>query len=423
MKHDLTTERRLAADLSREQVDRQAIVDVMREIHPADTVQATATVFCEALTRFTDVDVACVLLREESGTLRPVAISGSSIFDEVGMEAVALQSTVQSRLLDGPAKLMVEDELRSIDAEVADRAREEGVIAVVQAPIRWEGEYIGALVLGTKDPAVAETMEMRFTYFEELGTFSGTLFGAQARSYQDRSSSRAAIIDIIDHHRYHPVFQAFVDLSDGSVVGYEALTRFDDGERPDRRFLAAHSVGLGTELEAACAEAAIEAARGLSPEMKLSVNFSPASLLDGHAESVMGSGDRELILEITENAAIESYAAVRQAMSRIKHCRLAVDDAGAGYSSLNHILELHPEYVKIDIAFVRDIDTNPARQAMVAGLCHFAAQSGTVIIAEGVETAEEAQALRKLGSSLGAGGMLAQGFYFSRPEPIDHVTT
>ena len=182
-------------------------------------------------------------------------------------------------------------------------------------------------------------------------------------------------------------------------------------------------MGLGTELEAACAEAAIEAARGLSPEMKLSVNFSPASLLDGHAESVMGSGDRELILEITENAAIESYAAVRQAMSRIKHCRLAVDDAGAGYSSLNHILELQPEYVKIDIAFVRDIDTNPARQAMVAGLCHFAAQSGTVIIAEGVETAEEAQALRKLGSSLGAGGMLAQGFYFSRPEPIDHVTT
>jgi EAL domain-containing protein (putative c-di-GMP-specific phosphodiesterase class I) len=75
--------------------------------------------------------------------------------------------------------------------------------------------------------------------------------------------------------------------------------------------------------------------------------------------------------------------------------------------------------VKLDIFMVRDIDTNPARQAMVAGMCHFAAQSGTIIIAEGIETQGEAEVLRTLGAELGRGGMLGQGYYFAKPEPLD----
>jgi EAL domain-containing protein (putative c-di-GMP-specific phosphodiesterase class I) len=107
-----------------------------------------------------------------------------------------------------------------------------------------------------------------------------------------------------------------------------------------------------------------------------------------------------------------------RALAEIGNCRLAVDDAGAGYTSLSHILELHPDFVKLDISLVRDIDTNPARQAMIAGMCHFAAQSGTTLIAEGIETESEAQMLRELGVPLGESGMLGQGYLFGRPRPL-----
>ena len=108
-----------------------------------------------------------------------------------------------------------------------------------------------------------------------------------------------------------------------------------------------------------------------SPDMWFSLNFSPAALLDGHAAKVVNGVNRPLVVEVTEHAQIKNYVAIRRALEEIG-CQLAVDDAGAGYTSLSHILELHPDFVKLDISLVRDIDTNPARQAMIAGMCHFA---------------------------------------------------
>ena len=122
--------------------------------------------------------------------------------------------------------------------------------------------------------------------------------------------------------------------------------------------------------------------------------------------------ERQLVIEVTEHAQIKNYAAIRRALASMGNCQLAVDDAGAGYTSLNHILELHPDFVKLDISLVRDVDTNAARQAMIAGMCHFASQSGTTLIAEGIETESEASTLRDLGVPLGEGGMLGQGYLY-----------
>lgn len=241
------------------------------------------------------------------------------------------------------------------------------------------------------------------------------LFGAEADVFSKRESLHSEVLAIIEERRFWPVFQPFVELATGYVVGYEALTRFADGVAPDQRFAQAHAVGLGTELEARCAQVALDAAEELSPEVWLSLNFSPAALLDGHAATVVNGATRHLVLEITEYAQIKNYAPIRRAVGELSNCQLAVDDAGAGYTSLNHILELRPDFVKLDISLVRDVDTNPARQAMIAGMCHFAAQSGTTLIAEGIETEAEAEALRHLGVPLGEGQMLAQGYLFGRP--------
>jgi EAL domain-containing protein (putative c-di-GMP-specific phosphodiesterase class I) len=278
---------------------------------------------------------------------------------------------------------------------------------------------VGILALASKAPDGPEWMSARLPVFEELGSYAGALFGAEAEVFSKRQSLRNDILTVMSERTFHPVFQPFVDLKSGHVVGYEALTRFDDGKRPEQRFMQAHSVGLGSELEALCAIEALEASKELPTDIWLSINFSPAALIDGHAANVVRDIDRQLVIEVTEHTQIKNYAAIRRALQAMGNCQLAVDDAGAGYTSLNHILELRPNFVKLDISLVRDIDTNAARQAMVAGMCHFAAQSGTTLIAEGIETESEASMLRDLGVPLGEGGMLGQGYLFGRPQSLD----
>jgi PAS domain S-box-containing protein len=418
VKHDLTTERRLEADLSREQRDRNSIVEVMRAIRPAETIQATAGAFCETATRLANVDAMCVMLRDDSGALLPVALSGSKIFD-VNEEFLLIPKVdLLERIKDGPVQLDLSPAQWPGNPHVLEAALAENLRSIVLAPIRWEGELIGVLGLGTKDDVAVDQVKARFSYFEELGSYAGTFFGAQAEAYRNRSALRSQLRHIIDARGFHPVFQPVIDLLNGAIVGYEALTRFDDGARPDVRFIEAHTVGLGTELEAACVEVALEASSHLPHEIFLSLNFSPAALLDGRAAATLAHVGRTIVIEVTEHARIDDYPAVRRAVDAIEGCQLAVDDAGAGYTSLNHILELRPDYVKLDISIVRGIDTNPARQAMAAGMCHFAAQSGTIIIAEGIETEAEAECLRNLGVPLGRGGILGQGFHFARPSAL-----
>jgi PAS domain S-box-containing protein len=425
VKHDLTNERRLEgleADLSREQIDRKAIVEVMRDIRPADTMLATAQIFCEAVTRLPNTAAASVLLREDDGRLLPVASSGTRVFDVVDGESFLPDNPGRfAELVHGPIQLNMDPDTWLSNPDLIHVAIEEGLAGIVLAPIRWEGQLTGILAVATTDVESAKVASSRFTYFEELGSFAGSLFGAQTRAHRNRRELRSQLRTIIDQRLFHPVFQPFVDLTTGAIVGYEALTRFDDERRPDLRFIEAHTVGLGSELESACVQAALNAACDLASNIFLSVNFSPAALIDGHAGATLQGCHRGTVIEVTEHAQIENYAAVRRAVDEIEGCRLAVDDAGAGYTSLKHILELRPDIVKLDMSIVRDIDTNPARQAMAAGMCHFAAQSETIIIAEGIETEAEAQVLRELGVTLGRGGILGQGYHFSYPAPFDQV--
>jgi len=119
--------------------------------------------------------------------------------------------------------------------------------------------------------------------------------------------------------------------------------------------------------------------------------------------------NRPVVLELTEHAPIADYGALRAEIAKLGDIQIAVDDAGAGFASMRHILELKPAYAKLDISLVRGIDGDPTRQAMAAGLEHFALRADCRLIAEGVETSEEADTLEGLGIDL------AQGYLFGRP--------
>jgi EAL domain-containing protein (putative c-di-GMP-specific phosphodiesterase class I) len=174
------------------------------------------------------------------------------------------------------------------------------------------------------------------------------------------------------------------------------------------------------QLENAVLREQIAQARKLPHGTFVSLNVSPAlatamiPLLD-----VLAEADRSVVLEITEHVEIEDYPRLLAALEQVRgHAMLAVDDAGAGYAGLRHILELRPQYVKLDISLVRNVDTDPARQAMVTGMAHFADSVGCALIAEGIETANELTTLRLLNVPFG------QGFYLAKPaEPSEWILT
>jgi PAS domain S-box-containing protein len=419
VKRDLTLERRQETNRSREQRDRLDVLDIMQDVRRGSSLHETAEAFCTAAAKLVDIDAVITVLVQRDGSLLTIGTGGDRLADARSGSILGFQKpeALVERTEAGPWWIDL-SQYEAAPGSVTDRMIRGGFRAIGNVPIRWEGQLVGIMALATKAQDGPEVMGARLPAFEELGSYAGALFGAEADVFSQTESLRSNVLTIMRERRFHSVFQPFVDLESGLVVGYEALTRFDDGETPDRHFAQAHSIGLGSELEAICAETALLASKDLAPNIWLSLNFSPAALIDGHAATVVAGVERPIVIEVTEHAQVKNYAAIRHVLKEIGTCRLAVDDAGAGYTSLSHILELQPDFVKLDISLVRDVDSNPARQAMIAGMCHFAAQSGTTLIAEGIETDAEARKLRELGVPLGETGMLGQGYLFGKPRML-----
>lgn len=230
----------------------------------------------------------------------------------------------------------------------------------------------------------------------------------------DLDELRTLVREVIDGECFHPVFQPIVNLTSRSVVAFEALTRFDDGCRPDLRFIDAERVGLGDELAMLTLAAAIRHATVLPPGVALHLNVSPQLLANDGLGAVLAAADRPVVVEITEHDPIDDYDGAIERLRRLgDQVRLAIDDAGAGYSSMTHILALSPNEVKLDREWVRGVDVDLARQALIAGLVTFAEATGTTLVAEGVETESEAIRLTELGVGH------AQGFHLGRPARTD----
>lgn len=205
-------------------------------------------------------------------------------------------------------------------------------------------------------------------------------------------------------------FQPVVRLIDGAVVGYEALARTDvfDGS-PDQWLEAASLVGRRVDVELACLEAA--AAAGRPPDgALLFVNASPATVLDPRLREMVRRMPR-CVIEITEHDAVHDYERLRAVLADLRSlgCLVAVDDVGAGYASMAHVLALAPSFVKIDRSLVDGMHADPGRRALVQALQAFTAAIGGATIAEGVETVADLRELRALGVDL------VQGFGVARP--------
>lgn len=288
--------------------------------------------------------------------------------------------------------------------------------AHVSVPIRLsDGSAYGMFCcLGPNaDPSLNRRDLQMMRAFADLAAYE---IDRVRRREEGLAERRAEIRALVDGNGLFIVHQPIEALSPRGVIGFECLSRFsgETQRTPDLWFAAAEEVGLRTELEITAVRLALDSARPLPDDVYVSINASPATLLDERLHGLLADhpGDR-LVIELTENATVEDYGALAAALRplRARGFRLAVDDAGAGYSSLQHILRLRPDFIKLDMSLTRDIDRDPARRALAAALIGFAHDVGSRIVAEGVETEEELRALQRLGADA------VQGYLIGRPRP------
>jgi EAL domain-containing protein (putative c-di-GMP-specific phosphodiesterase class I) len=230
-----------------------------------------------------------------------------------------------------------------------------------------------------------------------------------------------ALMEVIEGRLVRSVYQPVIDLRAGRVAGYEALSRVDGSifESPDALFRAAQQTNALWRLERLCRERALMGASEMPQDKLLFLNVEPESIFDPQFRS-----DRTLrlldkarlspervVLEVTEHSAVHDFTAFRQTLSyfRSRGFRLAIDDMGSAYASLQSVAEIQPEFLKIDLSLIRDLHQQPVKRELVATIQRFAASVGIHLIAEGIEQPEELKALLDMGVVMG------QGYLFARP--------
>ena len=284
-----------------------------------------------------------------------------------------------------------------------------GVEAVAISPIGNGHGQVGMLLVGATTKDHAEHIVERLPALVEYAATAQGLLGSALLARREELALRVRIRQVLDAHAFHPAYQPIVDMTTGQPIGFEALTRFDDGTPPDQVFAAARRTGLGQELEAATLDAAVRSTARLPVGTWLSLNASPGFVLSGELATILARRTRPVVIEITEHDLIDDYAAVREAIAALgPDVRVAVDDAGAGIANFGHIVELRPDYVKLDARLIHAINSDLTRQALVVGLRHFARAMGHYVIAEGIETEEELATLRSLDIRFGQGYLLGR---------------
>lgn len=242
----------------------------------------------------------------------------------------------------------------------------------------------------------------------------GPLTATASERHRRRFERLAAVLAVgrVDMH-----LQPIVGLADEDPRGYEALARFPGHPNPgpDVWFAEAHRTEVGVELERLAVRCGLREIDRLPADAFLSVNVSPDTAVSpGLAEDLAGADASRVVVELTEHAPVRDYTELGRALDGLRDlgARVAVDDCGAGFTSLRHVALIAPDFLKLDMVLCRDV-REPARAALARALVAFASETGSTVIAEGIEEPEDLAALRDLGVELG------QGFLLSRPQPAD----
>jgi len=230
------------------------------------------------------------------------------------------------------------------------------------------------------------------------------------------AQARERIEGMLDGHAVTMFQQPIHSLNNGQPVGVECLARFPDFNKrgPSAWFEDAELVGLGTELEMTAVRCALETLGSVPEGIYAAVNASPKTVLSGALlRAIEESGAKNLVVEVTEHEEVSDFNALARALAELKpYAKIAIDDVGAGYAGLRHVVDLQPDIMKMDMVLTRNIQDDPARRAITSAMVHFARDIGCKLVAEGIETEAERDVMANLGVDFG------QGYLFARPLPV-----
>lgn len=335
-------------------------------------------------------------------------------------QAIPLEDGYCMKIVRGELPELIPDTSRVPAAMELPATREIPIGSHVSVPIALSnGEIYGTLCCFSRAPN--QTLcERDMRMMRALAEVLATRIDEDLEATRSRELAAGEVWRAMARGAPRIVYQPIYSLTDDACVGVECLSRFDIEPRrpPDVWFNAAHDAGVGIELELRAIENALDALDYLPAPLSLSINSSPELLISGRLYAALTGVDfSRLVIEITEHAAVADYTALGRAIApfRALGARLAIDDAGAGYASMRHILNLKADVIKLDMSLTRNIDTDPNRRALAKGLIAFAHEVGSTITAEGIETERELATLQAIGADK------VQGFLLSKPQPLNDV--
>jgi EAL domain-containing protein (putative c-di-GMP-specific phosphodiesterase class I) len=395
--------------------DGESLFDTMRFDTEAMSSDAHIRKVLNIVRTHLDMDVGFVaefvdgkrVFRHVDGDQSPVAPGDSGL----------LEDSYCQRVVDGRLPELMTDACDNAEALTISATRELPVGAHMSVPLRLpDGRVFGTFCCFSflANPSLnARDLRILRAFAAIVADLIHEELDAQRELKQKRERIEKVIANQAFHVRYQPIYR----LNDETVAGFEALARFEAEpyRSPDKWFAEADEVGLGEELEIALARKALEALSEFPKDVLLSVNFSPATIMTSSFAQLFATLPLDrVVLEVTEHAAVANYTELSARLHpfRLRGLLLAVDDAGAGHSSFRHVLDLRPDTIKLDMSLTRNIDRDRGRQALASALSMFGRAMGSQIVAEGVESEAELDALRRVGVTK------VQGYLTGRPMPL-----
>jgi len=364
-----------------------------------------------------DMDVALVGAFDGDYVIQAVE-GDEEWFDlEVG-KRIPVEETYCRRMVQGDLPSLLPD--AAFDERTADLpiTRESGIGAYVGVPIRlWDGTLYGTLccLSRSSEPSLNDR-DARF--LQVLAEIVADQIDRGQLEGEKRKVEWSRVHDVLERDDIDIEFQPVFDLADCRIVSLEALARFwtEPMRSPSAWFAEASEVGLGVELELAAIKSALRRIDDFPPDVALALNVSPTTALDRRFCGLLLDVADRVVIEITEHAQVDDYEQLQGALAPLRQrgAKVAIDDVGAGFANLRHILRLSPDIVKLDLSLTQEIARDPAREALATSLVGFAEGVGASIVAEGISSDEELALLRALGVAYG------QGFYLARPSSLLH---
>ncbi|WP_083938194.1 EAL domain-containing protein [Paenibacillus daejeonensis] len=333
--------------------------------------------------------------------------------DPLGAEVKDRRWVVDDLYLSIPIKGTVEPEEWFQEIRGLQLTLEAGYLAEVPTAItaNW------TLHAGISPPYDMETLGDNEHWYRAA---KQAVIEGQARDSVERSMRRRALQRILHDGLLYPVYQPIYKMG-GDIFGFEALSRCEDDRwfaGPLALFSFAEREGAVYSLDRLAREKAISGSSGLGAHQKMFINISANIMHDPHFTPgqtlsllhQQGLTPRQIVFEVTERSSIEDFETAKKVLShyRSQGYQIAIDDAGAGYSSLQSIVELQPDYIKVDRSLISQIHRDEIKEHILETFLTFARKMGIQVIAEGIELPEELSKLQAMGVDYGQGYLLGR---------------